>query len=912
MIMKNKQYIFLVFLLTFQSLGQISPVFAETIASEEENLSELENDQQKNELQDNLHIIELPKVNTDSPNQPASDYSETEALDKLEPPKNENQLEPVALAEEIVIEGYTYVKVSTRQAFLEAAKLKKNIVLTADVELLSGDQAEIIAGFRLLGRVNKADKKNKLTLNTFAETEQHRGLYALDATFGYGDVFVSDIVIDNKDNGGIISFEEKIIGTQYFDAVEYTSNGGQAFVAKNGIIVINDSSFTQTSTLERYNKAFAETSHLFLSGKTTINHDGFSNDVRVGPFLSIQQSSISSGRVEILENAVVSIETKKSFVSGTGYENFTLDVGENATFTLKVSGDLIESPTSKRPLHYIFGEGSSVTLMDESKKNKKTGMDLTRFIPLRGTTGEFVISAGMDLVVDSNNRYSIFEQESLEDAIPIVIPATTKRVILQNGRSDSNPATTGKIFNLIGNGQGNLFVNSSRIDLYRKGNLSVATGAFINVTAAINHDGREKGNTQIISSTNSNFADTYAAIYDDETAKVRFAAEVIVPLTVEELKDTATKITGTSHPDATVNMKGFFIDGTPFEQAIKVAKNGTFTYELPQALQVGSTVKFSASVGGEGAVTQIDKQVIDTLPPTAKPILQGISINEIAELDVSKLLKDIHDNSEIPPTVEVINPLEAKVGRQEVMVKLTDSSNNTSEIMVPIFVYDDHSQVVLTSETTGFLLWGLDIDVYPEDVTGDISDYLNQRIERKIWSEKEELSNDDFKVQSTDLEEIPLPGKYQASFAYKEQILIIKINVLDKKEKINVMIPKKVLFGTNDLLANQIISPQYEVKNNSSAPITLRVLGLTEEAVSDFELVDLFDKDKQKQQASMSIKTEDAEVHLNTAMDEQVLGQLSGESSKTFTLQGSYFGTYEKLLQPQYKIKLGFQVNDEN
>ncbi|MGX7245478.1 hypothetical protein ACWOC1_11610 [Enterococcus quebecensis] len=901
--------------MTLQSIGQVSPVFAETTANKGLERSELENDQQKNEqnqlIQDNLHIVEIPKVKTDSIDQSEHEVYTPETLDTSEPLENEKQVEPVAIAEEIIIDGYTYVKVGTRQAFLEAANSKKNIVLTADVELLSGDKAEIVAEFRLLGRTSKAVKKNKLTLNTFSETEQHRGLYALEASFGFGDVHVSDIFIDNKDNGGIISFEERIIGTQYFDAVEYTSNGGQAFVAKNGIIVINDSTFTQTSTLERYNKAFAETSHLFLSGKTTINHDGFSNDVRVGPFLSIQKSSISSGRVEILKNAVVSIETKKSFVTGTGYSDFTLEVGENAAFTLKVSGDLIEAPTSQRPLHYIFGEESAVTLMDESRKNKKTGMNLARFVPLRGRSGELVISAGMDLIIDSNNRYSLIEQETVEDAIPIVIPATTKRVILQNARSDSNAAYNGKIFNLIGNDKGNLFVNSSRIDLYRKGNLSVSTGAFINVTAAVNQNGRGKGNTKVISSTNRNFADTYAAIYEDEVAKIRFAAEVIVPLEIDDIKDTATKVTGISHPDATIQMSGFFTDGEAFNQTIDVSKDRTFSYQLPKTLKVGSTVSFSASVGGEGAVTRVEKQVIDTLPPSAEPLLQTVSINEVAELDLTKLVKNIQDNSGIPPTVEVANTLEAKVGRQQLTVRLTDGSNNFSEIIVPIFVYDENSRVFQTSEKSGFLLWGLGLEVYPEDVTGDITDYLNQRIERKVWSEVEELPSADFILESTDLEEIPLPGSYQANFTYKEYVLTVKIQVMDKKQKINVMIPKKVLFGSSDVLSNQIISPQYEVKNNSQTSITLSVLGLTEEAVSDFELVDLFDKDKQKQQASMSIKTEDAEVHLNTSMGEEVLGYLSGESSKAFRLQGSYFGTYEKILQPKYKIKLGFQVNDE-
>lgn len=909
--MKNKQYIFLVLLLALQSIGQISPVFAEINTDDGLELSGLENDQQKNELQENLHTIVLPKVMTDFSDQSSSENSETEIPDNLEPSKNENQPKPVAIAEEVVIDGYTYVKVGTRQAFLEAVNSKKNTVLTADVELLSGDKAEVIPGFRLLGRTSKANKKNKLTLNTFSETEQHRGLYALETIFSFGNVYVSDIVIDNKDNGGIISFGEKVIGTQYFDAVEYTSNGGQAFVAKSGMVVINDSTFTQTSTLERYNKAFAETSHLFLSGKTTINHDGFSNDVRVGPFLSIQESSISSGRVEILNNAVVSIETKKSFVTGTGYDDFTLDVGENATFTLKVSGDLIESPASQRPLHYLFGENSTVTLMDESKKNRKTGMNLTRFVPLRGTSGEFLISAGMDLIIDSNNRYSLIEQETIEDAVPIVIPATTKRVILQNARSDSNAAYNGKIFNLIGNDKGNLFVKSSRIDLYRKGNLSMSTGAFINVTAAINQNGREKGNTKVVSSTNSNFQKTYGAVYEDETAKLRFAAEVIVPLDIDEIKDTTTKVTGTSHSDATIQMSGVFIDGEVFNQSIDVAKDNTFAYELPKPLKVGSTVSFSASVGGEGAVTRMDKQVIDTLPPSAEPLLQAVPIKEVAELDLTEIIKNIQDNSGIPPLVEVTNTLEAKVGRQQLAVKLTDASNNVSEIIVPVFVYDDNSRVYQTSEKTGFLLWGLGLEVYPEDVTGDISDYLNQRIKRKVWSEAEELTSTDFKLESTDLEEISLPGIYQAHFNYKQYVLTVKIQVIDKNQKINVMIPKKVLFGFSDIISNQIISPRYEVKNNSQSSITLSVLGLKEEAVSDFELVDLFDKDKQKQQASMSIKTEDAEVRLNTSMGEEVLGHLSGESSKVFTLQGSYFGTYEKILQPKYKIKLGFQVNDE-
>lgn len=908
--MKNKPYIFLIVLMAFQVVSPTSVVLAETSTDESTVSSEnaLEAKEQKPLLEEDLHIIELPTVDTDA----ASNVGmKPDTSEKSEEESLENVVEPAVVFEEIVIDGDSYVKTGDRETFLEAVDLEQNIVLTADIELLPEDRAEIISGFRLLGRISKGDKKNKLTLNTFSETEQYRGLYALDATFGYGDVYVSDIVIDNKDNGGIISFEDGIEGVQYFDSVDYTSNGGQAFVARDGEIEIKDSTFTQTSSVERYNKAFAETSRLYLSGKTTITHDGFSNDVRVGPFLSIQTSHDTSGSVEIAENATVSIETKKSFVAGTGYSAFTLDIGQNAVFTLKVSGDLIESPTSQRPLHYLFGENSSVTLMDESKKNKKTGMNLTRFIPLRGMNGEFVISAGMDLVIDSNNRYSLIEQATSEDAIPIVIPATTKRVILQNGRVDSNAANTGKIFNLIGNGQGNLFVNSSRIDLYRKGNLSVTSGAFINVTAAINHNGRDKGNTQIVSSTNGNFANTYAAIYDDETAKVRFAAEVIVPLTVDELKDTATKITGISHPDATVNIKGHFIDGEAFEQNVSVAKEGTFTYELPKSLQVGSTVNFSASVGGEGAVTQAETQVIDTLPPTAKAILQSISVNQVTELDPAKLLEDIQDNSGIPPTIEVTNTLKEEVGRQQLTVRLTDSSNNSSEIIVPVFVYDEHSQIVFTSKTTGFLLWGLDLDVYPEEVTGDLSDFLNERVERKIWSEKEEISNNEFNVQSTDLEEIPLPGVYQATFAYNEQVLTVKINVLVKKGQINVMIPKKVLFGTNNLLSNQIISPRYEVRNNSPSSITLSVLGLTEETVSDFELVDLFDKNKQKQQASMSIKTQEAEVPLKTAMGEEVLGHLSGESSTTFTLQGSYFGTYEKILQPQYKIKLGFQVNDE-
>ncbi|MEA4890404.1 MAG: transglutaminase domain-containing protein [Clostridiaceae bacterium] len=170
------------------------------------------------------------------------------------------------------------------------------------------------------------------------------------------------------------------------------------------------------------------------------------------------------------------------------------------------------------------------------------------------------------------------------------------------------------------------------------------------------------------------------------------------------------------YTNSIVNQSVVIEAGSSLPAAAAFIKNDTFTGEYMtdiSGINTAVTGKYDLQIKVNGRTYKVSLEIVDTTPPTAKPVNQEIWQNET--LPAAQFISDPTDISEL--TYAYKNPPDfAKPGLQNVTVILADTSGNTSEITASLNILADTEAPVISGAADQSIFIG-DTISYRKDVT---------------------------------------------------------------------------------------------------------------------------------------------------------------------------------------------------
>lgn len=333
----------------------------------------------------------------------------------------------------------------------------------------------------------------------------------------------------------------------------------------------------------------------------------------------------------------------------------------------------------------------------------------------------------------------------------------------------------------------------------------------------------------------------------------------------------------------------------------------------PDTLKAGEqTVSIFAFDQSRNGITVTAKLTVDKdkVAPSAKGIPQFIEQNDSMPADCLSLLTNLQDNSPISTLTAayISQPVTNVIGLNSAKVRLSDVSGNSSDIKVPVFVMPKNSahddNTVLSGEN--FTVYSDQVDLGDKDALENL--ILNES-KAKAWNATDG-SDISSKIIVANHNIQKKFGSYEATLSVGNLNKKISVNVLDSKDLVDVSIPKSISFGSTDVDNGNIISPEYEIKNNSS--VNLKI-SLTEVDVAQNSTVSLLNNNElTPSQAEESVKLlfdcglMNNPIELQQGQASLTIGTLSGNKGTTFSLNGHYYGDYST--QGYLKLDLIFKL----
>lgn len=870
-------------LLIVQIIGSIT-ISAQSIEADSDLSQEIGLDDDELISSEALPLLEETETTTSSVEEDELELTELEMEDVATEtePAGEATLESTEVSPRRVIDSQSYTEVGTLLALEAAIKNKENVILTDNIVI--NKRIDLFDGFHLIGRNPWTQQQHTLTIKNYGYHD-HFNMAISNSQFR-----IEDVSIMNENYYGIVHVGAAYTNVkQYYHNVTYYSENAQAFWGPNSDVYLSGTShFTQVNGGGRAQE-FGELNRLHISGTARISHDSTSLDPNLHVFMYL----VGSGEAGIYidDEADVEIETKKTLFYNSSQVSSMLHVGKNARLKLSIGGNYLNVIPDKNN-SFQFDEGSNVEILDTSKTSGKSAIDRTRFLPVT-RRGMLTASAHSQVKIVTDNRTNLIQLNTAEGYVGFGQVASA---VLENTYNN-------RLFNFYSNGS-QLFLVQQAVETYEQigGGLS---HSWPNVTATVLY---KLAQPSVTESNSQRFAREFPATAN--LAKLVLKPAASLELSHEPITDQSLQLVGETSSGGIVVIEGFYHDGTPFvSPEIKPDSTGSFTWSLPQALKANSNLTFV--VQEEDLVElRVTAKVMDTIGPTATPLLQLVNVADIANPAFDQLVKELVDNGG-EATIEMLEAdLTAVPGRQQVIARGTDSSGNYTDFVIPVFVYDDQSVVGRTSDTTGIMLRTTPIEAYPEEVTGELETFINGRLNRQIWNEQGSLDSSLVELVDTDLEELPLPGEYQVSHRYLTHEITTAITILNRGKDIDLMIPKDVLFGSLSSQLGAITSPNYEIQNWGMTTVSLSVSSLNKTSLDNFELVDIPDL-RSTNQAQLYLNAAEQRVLLEENMSADFLGNVRPNQTLKFNLSGQYYGNYLETLRPSYRLNLVFTSNEE-
>lgn len=339
----------------------------------------------------------------------------------------------------------------------------------------------------------------------------------------------------------------------------------------------------------------------------------------------------------------------------------------------------------------------------------------------------------------------------------------------------------------------------------------------------------------------------------------------------------------------------------------------------PDVTKIGDqlvTVLATDNTGNETGVQANLTVNKDNQPPSAKGVLQVVKVGQSLPKDAFKVLTNVSDNSGVDKLSASYykQPDTSIFGLTKGIVKLKDTSGNAVLINIPVFVIDPNdiydAQHVLQANN---------FTVFSNEVKGLNASQLEKLIldksKAKLWAvtDQSDLTSQ-VKVFSHDIQ--PQAGIYKALIkadggtVEKE----IAINVLDSNALIDVELPAKILFGSTDISAGNVISPKYTIKNNSKSDVSITLDRLDIASSSSVKLVSSNESDPQTPENSMRLYLNvdssgyTNNVQLEQGLSNKILTNLKSGEANNLQLSGNYFGDYKNNEQADFDLVLKLEA----
>lgn len=788
-------------------------------------------------------------------------------------------------SERLTVKNKSFTKVKNLTELENAIKNKEHVILIANIDITK--RIDLFNGFHLIGRNPENNVQHTLTIKNYG-AHDHFNMAISNSEFT-----IEDVSIQNENYYGIVHVGAAYTNVkQRYHDVTYYSNNAQAFWGPNTEVHLSGTShFTQENGGSRAQE-FGEFNRLFISGTARITHDSTSGDSNLSVFMYLTGSTEAG--IFIADNADVEIATKKTLFYSGSQPNNLVQVGKNARLKLSIGGNYFNIQPDKNN-SLLFEENSDVEIIDTSKTSGKIGINQDRFINIH-RNGSLIAKPGSRLRIVSDNRKNLIE-----------VPTAAGHVNFdQVAYADLENKHTNRLFKFYSGASGAyLFYKKLAIQTYEQVNGSLSN-SWPSVDATVSY---KVSQPTVTVSNSQRFKTEYPRTQN--LARLILSPAESLELTHDPVSDRTTTIKGETSSRGTVTITGQFEDGTPLASPpIQPDSQGNFSFPLNKGLKANSTLTFTVQ---EADLTDliVETTVADTIGPTAIPLLQQLDLKDVQQPTFDHLVKDLSDNGGAA-TIELLPPnLINNVGLQHVIARGTDDSGNTTDFKVPVFVYDQDSQVIQTSDTTGFLLKATPFEAYPEEITGDLESLINAKTHRQLWNETEELPSELLQLTDTNLEEIPLPGDYQATYTYLTHEMTVAITILNRGKGIDIMIPKKVLIGSLASQAGMIFSPTYTIHNHGEKAVTLSISNIQKHSQDDFELVTMPSPNAETNQARLLVNTGNNQVLLQEQMEKTFLANIKPQESVQFDFDGDYYGDYLKTLTPNYQLGLVFTQNEE-
>lgn len=334
-------------------------------------------------------------------------------------------------------------------------------------------------------------------------------------------------------------------------------------------------------------------------------------------------------------------------------------------------------------------------------------------------------------------------------------------------------------------------------------------------------------------------------------------------------------------------------------------KNGKMTIafdpskSVPDVKKIGTQDVFLVVSDPSGNSTKAQAKLTvnpDTIAPTGDGILQMVPVNGSISTNPLDVVKNLQDNDDISKiTAKYVKvPDTSKIGLTNAKVELSDQNGNKSEVIVPVFVHDNHSifddQYVLSSQN---------FTAYSNHVPASkIEEWILQESQSKAWelSSGNEISQQ-IKVIKHDVK--PQFGSYTATIQLGNLTKDITINILDAKDLIDVTIPQKVIFGSTDVQNGKVSSPSYEVKNNSTAKLKVSLAKMQVDSSSTINVIRANDIEPSGKDEKVKLSLSSLEefqfpmIELHPSVVNQELRILNSQAVGGFQIKGAYYGKYQ-------------------
>ncbi|MBM5721613.1 hypothetical protein [Listeria ivanovii] len=653
------------------------------------------------------------------------------------------------------------------------------VYLGADIPLSSGIKIpDAKKTFTLSGKNPVTNEIHTLT-ETMASAGAQSSVITVDTNNGAKETTLKDINIIGKNYYGTIS----VLGAaknvvQNYENIHY--QGPQLIYNLNGVAVFSGDNDIRIASV--------------VSGSAAANEVGEVKGVNVFGKLKIDHANSNANSVFW-------------FGSGTAELN-TFTVEENADVTILSNGTGMFYRSGAKPIDIDVKKNAKLAISSNNNifrdtvggtVNVAVGADVT--ITKTAGINPLLWMSG-DINVNPDVRFILKKTGGTGNIL--YFSTATAKLDVQNPRSFLIATTPdnamlywpyANTFNFETQ-MVNYWNTAGTIDRTDAPQQSFSLPAGDNVIGSLTYS----GTTTKIVSTN---VDMTAANFNQNTA--RMIAMGRLEGTINSVNDSDANISGMATLDAYITVS-YTENGVDKQLKGQADKTGNYQIMIPDGFIRPYTDLTTTISQDQRTITLEKATVADVTPPSGKPVPQVLTIGDPFP-DVADLVTDVYDHSDNTSGAGIIKTLQTTpdtnvFGPQQAIVRLEDKANNYVDIIVPVFIKDDKTNI-----QDNKALRATDFSIHLSEISSlneaELSELIIKESSAKAFNVTTGVDlSDEVIVANTDIEKTS--GMFKATLQIGELTKEITIQVTGEL-KFN-QVPETISFETTELATQQNIA----------------------------------------------------------------------------------------------------------